>query len=111
MSMSEIAQAISMQLPRTLAFGTGCAGRCAEALAPYQNVFLVTGKSTRALVGPIESELKGRGARVSLWDSVIGEPTIAMLREALSAARDARADAVIGLGGGSPMDVAKLVAA
>src|SRR6266496_6790764 len=111
MWMSEISPAISMQLPRTLAFGAGCAERCAAALAPYRNVFAVTGKSTRALAGPIELELKKHGAQVSVWDEVRGEPTIATLREALSAARDARADAVIGLGGGSPMDVAKLVAA
>jgi alcohol dehydrogenase class IV len=34
-----------------------------------------------------------------------------MFRSALAAARDAQADTIAGLGGGSPMDVAKLVAA
>jgi len=48
---------------------------------------------------------------VSIWDQVTHEPTIDLFRSALAAARDFRADAVIGLGGGSPMDVAKLVAA
>ena len=46
-----------------------------------------------------------------VWSEVAKEPTVETLRQALTAARDARADAVIGLGGGSPMDVAKLVAA
>ena len=109
--MSEIMPAISIPLPRTLAFGAGCAARCAEALAPCRDVFVVTATSTRALAEPIESEVTSRGGRVSVWDGVNAEPTVTTLREALSAARDARADAVIGLGGGSPMDVAKLVAA
>jgi alcohol dehydrogenase class IV len=48
---------------------------------------------------------------VSICDRIAREPTVDMFRTCLSAARDARADAVIGFGGGSPMDVAKLVAA
>ena len=46
-----------------------------------------------------------------IWDGVSQEPTIQIFLDALAAARQTRADVVIGLGGGSAMDVAKLVAA
>jgi alcohol dehydrogenase class IV len=54
--------------------------------------------------------LRQSGREVFVWSEISREPTVEMFRAALTAARDARADCVIGLGGGSPMDVAKLVA-
>jgi alcohol dehydrogenase class IV len=48
---------------------------------------------------------------VTICDRIAREPTVDMFRTTLAAARDARCDSVIGFGGGSPMDVAKLVAA
>ena len=46
-----------------------------------------------------------------MWHDLVGEPTIREFETALAQVRDCQADAVIGLGGGSAMDVAKLVAA
>ena len=100
--------------PQTLVFGTGCVARCADDVIPrgLKRVFIVTGPTTRALTdGLVDSLRGGGGITVSLFDKIAREPTVEMFRTALSAARDARADGVIGFGGGSPMDVAKLVAA
>ena len=104
---------LAMNLPRTLVFGAGCAVRCAEELIARRcwRVFAVTSPSTRMLGAPIESALRTAGGQWTAWDQIVGEPTIETFRSALSAARDARADAIVGLGGGSAMDVAKLVAA
>jgi alcohol dehydrogenase class IV len=76
-----------------------------------KRMFVVSSPSTQKLGEPIYAELRAAGREVFVCSDVAKEPTVETLRQALSAARDARADAVIGLGGGSPMDVAKLVAA
>jgi alcohol dehydrogenase class IV len=52
----------------------------------------------------------GAMAEVALFADVLADPPQACVEAAIEAARGARADGVIGLGGGSSMDVAKLVA-
>ena len=111
--MSQETRPISLQLPRTLAFGCGCAVRCGDDAAGrgVRRAFVITGPSTRTVGQPVLAELRKRGVEVGIFDSISHEPMVEDFRQALSAARDFRADAIIGLGGGSPMDVAKVVAA
>jgi alcohol dehydrogenase class IV len=47
---------------------------------------------------------------VEVFDAIPGEPDIATLDAALAAARGIKPDLIVGLGGGSVLDVAKLVA-
>lgn len=54
--------------------------------------------------------LAGTGAEGPVFDRVTADPPVAMVHEALQMARDGGADAVIGLGGGSSLDTAKLAA-
>lgn len=106
--MNPLQRTIVLHLPSRLVFGAGCIQRCVEDLSARRpkRLFIVTSPPTRDLC----QRLCSNGA-VVVWDAVAQEPTIQTFRDALAAARDARADAVIGLGGGSAMDVAKLVAA
>ena len=107
------ARPVILRNPRTLVFGAGCVDRCADDLAAHgaRRAFVVSGPSTRALAEPFDNRLRSLGVHVTVCDRIGREPTVDMFRTALSAARDARADSVVGFGGGSPMDVAKLVAA
>jgi alcohol dehydrogenase class IV len=100
---------IAIHWPRKLAFGAGCAAACAADLiaAGHKRVFCITSPETR----PLADGLRQPGIEWIDWAEVRQEPTIEIFRQALSAARDFRADVVCGLGGGSAMDVAKLVAA
>jgi len=104
---------IALHQPRKLAFGAGSVAECADDLiaARRRRALIVTAPATRPLCLPIVEKLGTASVHVSVWDGVSQEPTIETLQQGLAAARDARADAIIGLGGGSPMDVAKLVAA
>src|SRR5689334_23156558 len=104
---------ISLTQPRTLAFGPGCATQCATDLLSrnLKNILVIASKSTAQLGQPIYESLRAAGATVTVFPTCPPEPTIAHFNDALSIARDASPDAVLGLGGGSPMDVAKLVAA
>ncbi len=111
--MEQVARSISLQQVRTLGFGAGCAMQCAGYLSArgVRSAFIVTAPQITHLCKPLETELAKQGRAVTLWSDVQQEPTVADFERTLAAAREARADAVVGLGGGSAMDVAKLVAA
>ena len=104
---------LAQTLPRTLAFGPGCALRCAEDLAARgaRSVFVVASPPTRALGKPLYAAIRKSGASVTVWDDIAQEPSIDDFNRVLEAAQAARADAVVAIGGGSVMDLAKLVAA
>ncbi|MEM6946178.1 MAG: iron-containing alcohol dehydrogenase, partial [Pseudomonadota bacterium] len=75
-------------------------------------VFLVSdpGVLAAGLADAAQASLKAAGLSFDIWDSVRADPPEAEILEAVVAAREAGCDAVLGLGGGSPMDTAKLVA-
>lgn len=97
----------------TVRFGTDAALQCADDFASrgLRSAFLVTGAPTRTLCAPLVDACAGHGIAVTIFDSIAGEPTLTEFRAAMAAAKACAADCVIGLGGGSAMDVAKLVAA
>ena len=67
--------------------------------------FLKTG-----LVEAPATSLRTAGIDVSIYSNVVADPPEQIVLEAVAAARQHRSDIVIGLGGGSSMDVAKLIA-
>jgi alcohol dehydrogenase len=74
-------------------------------------VFLVT---TPAVRSPVEEAVRQAcGTHDALWvdDSTLAEPTVGHLQDVLAAAMDVRPDVVVAAGGGSVLDVGKLVAA
>jgi alcohol dehydrogenase class IV len=113
MTTSDTPAILSLQQPRTLVFGPGCLTRCADdfVTGEFKRVFVVASPSAARIGKPLMAALQSTGHVVTVWANIRHEPTVDDFRAALAAARDARAEAVIGLGGGSPMDVAKLVAA
>jgi alcohol dehydrogenase len=62
------------------------------------------------LLNPALADLAAHGWQVTVIDDVIADPPEHIVLEAASWARDANAEIVLGLGGGSSMDVAKLLA-
>ncbi|MBT2186506.1 iron-containing alcohol dehydrogenase [Sphingobium nicotianae] len=97
----------------TVRIGKGVVIGCADDFATLgvKSVFLVTTPPTRGLCTPLIAALEGRGIGVTVWDALTGEPTIDNFHDAMAQAKACGADGVVGLGGGSAMDVAKLVAA
>lgn len=62
------------------------------------------------LLAPALADLSEHGWNVTVLDNVVADPPEHVVLEAASQARDAQAQIVVGLGGGSSMDVAKLLA-
>jgi len=97
-----------------IVFGSGTIGRLGEIararLGP--RVLLVTdaGLVKAGLVAPALDALTAAGVEVAVYDGVIADPPEAMVIEAAERARSFGAEGVVGLGGGSSLDVAKVAA-
>ena len=96
---------IEMQRPPVVRFGAGQVETLAAWLAAtgVRRPFVVADRVNAARLDILG--LKG----ATLFGEVKPEPDLPNLEEAVRAARAAEADAVIGFGGGSAMDLAKLV--
>jgi alcohol dehydrogenase class IV len=91
-------------------FGSAAARRVAKAAAGMgRRVFLATG-TDRQQASSLEEDLAQLGLACVTFTTP-SEPTIPMAQEAIEQARNAKADLVIALGGGSVIDLAKTVAA
>ena len=92
----------------------GAALRLARILQAggHRRAFLVTdpGLVAAGLIDAPAAALRAAGLHVTVYDRVQADPPEHVVLEAAQAARDDRADCVIGLGGGSSLDTAKLVA-
>lgn len=92
--------------------GAGKLGGLLSERFNARNLLLVTdrGLIDAGLISPIEAALKKSGFSVTLFDKVVADPPEAIVRGCTEAARARGIDIVVGLGGGSSLDIAKLVA-
>jgi alcohol dehydrogenase class IV len=104
---------ITLLQPPRIVFGNGCAPQCAEFLASLgvKRALLVSSTPVLPTLANILAALKAAGVAVAQAPMVDREPTRELFEEVLQAARLEKIDGVLGIGGGSAMDVAKLVAA
>ena len=77
--------------------------------AGSKRVFVVTDKIL-AKVGIVDQVKEAAGREVEIFDGGEPEPSLSMIRTGIAAAKAFRPDTIIGLGGGSNMDAAKLAA-
>jgi len=98
-----------------LHFGEGCLAELPRQIAALRasRPMIVTDKGivNAGLIVPVEKTLSEAGFDVAIFDAVVADPPEAIVLQAVEAAKTAGADIVIGLGGGSSLDTAKVVAA
>jgi alcohol dehydrogenase class IV len=77
-----------------------------------RKVLLVTdrGLIDAGLIAPVKTALEAAGFSVSVFDDVVADPPEAIVMKCVEMARAQNIDIVIGLGGGSSLDIAKLAA-
>lgn len=104
---------ITFQQPTRLTFGSGCLVECISYVAGLHlsQIHIVSSPSLKAMVGEIAAKLTSAGCIVSVDTTIATEPTIEIFQVATAKARKAEAACILGIGGGSVLDVAKLVAA
>jgi alcohol dehydrogenase class IV len=99
---------------KSVVFENGAAVRLAELAGGLlgRNCLLITDPGLRALglCDPAIAALQAAGHTVTIFDAVEADPSRETLMQAVEAGRAAGTTGVIGFGGGSSQDVAKLVA-
>ncbi len=104
---------ITLLQPAQISFGAGCSAACPEAIALRQRhrVLLLSTPPVVAQAQPLVDSLRAKGIEVTVLTDIPPEPGVTDFERVLARARPFRPDCVIGFGGGSVLDVAKLVAA
>lgn len=77
-----------------------------------RNVLLVTdaGLIQAGVIDPVRAALQDAGFHITVFDQVVADPPEQTVQECTSLAIEKQVDLIIGIGGGSSLDVAKVVA-
>jgi len=101
-------------MPTEVVMGRRCIIDNASIFARYgKRAMLVTGAKSAKLNGSQEdviAALKSQGMEYIVFDKIMANPTIDIVYEGAVLARENAIQLIIGIGGGSPMDAAKVIA-
>lgn len=106
-------KSITIQFPAKLVFGEDAFESFVSDIrgSGCKRVFIVATSHTAERMNQLVSDVGANGIEVLLDESVVDEPTFEVFDDILGRAREFKTDCVVGVGGGSAMDVAKLIAA
>lgn len=97
---------ITLHQPRRLIVGAGTIGEVGGLVSDAVSTLVIATPITAGFIDRLR--LPGK---VEVFDAIPGEPDVETLEKAITVARQVKPQVVVGLGGGSVLDVAKLVAA
>ena len=106
-------KAITLLQPQKIVFGTGCIETFTEDYKKLglQRLMVLTAPPILPLIEEPLASLKAAGVSIEIFQNILAEPTVNDFKKILEVARQFKADSVVGIGGGSVLDVTKLVAA
>lgn len=104
---------ITILQPQKIVFGSGCIQTFVDDYLSlgFRRLFVLTAPPILPLIEPAMNRLKENGVSIEVCHDILAEPSLNDFNKILDSAREFRADSVVGIGGGSVLDVAKLVAA
>lgn len=104
---------ITFLQPNRLVFGSGCLTDALDYLKtlPQPRIHIVYSASLHVTIEHLQQQLVAASMPVTVDRALAGEPTISSFIAALSRARDAEPSCILGIGGGSALDLSKLIAA
>lgn len=104
----------AIHLPRAMRIGGGTLAELPEVLAQFglSRPLVLTDDwlAASGVLQRVEDILGAAGIGVRSFSGVVPDPTVASVEAALTFLNEGEHDCVIGLGGGSPIDTAKIVA-
>lgn len=105
-------KAITLLQPQKIVFGTGCIQTFVDDYKKMglQRLFVLTAPPILPLIEEPLADLKAAGISIEVFQDIVAEPTVNDFKKILEVARQFKADSVVGIGGGSVLDVTKLVA-
>jgi acetaldehyde dehydrogenase/alcohol dehydrogenase len=99
------------KLPRSIYFRRGCLPFALEDLAGHKRAAIVTDRYLfdHGYVDETIRILKSLGLEVEVFHEVEADPTLDVVRRGVAVLNAFKPDAIVALGGGSPMDAAKIM--
>ena len=101
-------------IPNHTVVGTNVLGEAAPLLKKMGNkAFIVTGRHVAVsdMMKQLTALLDKNGIDCVIFDGITGEPTDTMIENGVEMLKSSGCDFIIGIGGGSPLDSAKAIAA
>lgn len=101
-------------IPNHTVVGTNVLGEAAPLLKKMGNkAFIVTGRHVAVsdMMKQLTALLDENGLDCVIFDGITGEPTDTMIEKGVEMLKSSGCDFIIGIGGGSPLDSAKAIAA
>lgn len=101
-------------IPNHTVVGTNVLGEAAALLKKMGNkAFIVTGRHVAVsdMMKQLTALLDENGIDCVIFDGITGEPTDTMIENGVEMLKSSGCDFIIGIGGGSPLDSAKAIAA
>lgn len=101
-------------IPNHMVVGTNVLGEAAPLLKKMGNkAFIVTGRHVAVsdMMKQLTALLDENGIDCVIFDGITGEPTDTMIENGVEMLKSSGCDFIIGIGGGSPLDSAKAIAA
>ncbi|MDR2435354.1 MAG: iron-containing alcohol dehydrogenase, partial [Treponema sp.] len=102
-------------MPAKILFGCGQVKSLHNQTLPGKKALIVisNGRSARAngYLDTVQNELAQAGAGYAVFDGIKANPTRRNIMDGAAAARENNCDFILGLGGGSPLDASKVIAA
>ena len=101
-------------IPNHTVVGTNVLGEAAQLLKKIGNkAFIVTGRhiAVSDMMKQLTALLDENGIDCVIFDGITGEPTDTMIEKGVEMLKSSGCDFIFGIGGGSPLDSAKAIAA
>lgn len=104
---------ITTYKPSKLSFGSGCINQMVDDYIAqgFKRIFIFTAQPVLNILSPQVNRLKEAGIEIKIDVSIVSEPTFSEFENLLKTVRAFSPDSIAGIGGGSVMDLAKIVAA
>lgn len=101
-----------IRAPQSILFGNGqrfALGRVCRSIGARALICTDARLASDPVLSELRGSLEGQGVRVDIFGETLAELPLPCVQEALKLARSVKPDVVVGVGGGSCMDMAKLV--
>lgn len=99
------------RIPPKVYFKFGCLPEVLSSFKLYKRAFIICDRTLFELghIDKITDVLKNIGIRCEVFNEVLPDPTLSIVKKGLARAKDFKPDIILSYGGGSPIDAGKII--